>query len=118
MFELSRRGEEATSLEFAVQDTGIGIPRSELERIFDPFAQADASTTRRFGGTGLGLAISANLVRMMGGRIWVESEMGQGSTFHFTVQLPLAKQVLPVAEPARSISTAGNVQTSHSPGGG
>ena len=85
------------NLQFAVSDTGIGIPRSDLERIFRPFAQADPSTTRRFGGTGLGLAICTSLVGMMGGRIWAESGVGKGSTFYFAVRLPLAKQ--PPAEP-------------------
>jgi signal transduction histidine kinase len=84
---------EEARLEFAVRDTGVGIPPGDLERIFKPFAQAEASTARRFGGTGLGLSISANLVTMMGGRLWAESELGHGSTFYFTVSLPLAAEL-------------------------
>ena len=85
----ARDGQELI-LHFTVSDTGIGIPKDKLEMIFDPFSQADSSTTRKYGGTGLGLTISARLVRMMGGQIWVESEEGRGSQFHFTVHLQVA----------------------------
>jgi len=73
-------------LHFSVRDTGIGVPREKQERIFEAFTQADASTTRRYGGTGLGLAICYQLVELMGGCMWVDSEAGRGSTFHFTVR--------------------------------
>ncbi|MFT2092620.1 response regulator [Paraglaciecola sp. 2405UD69-4] len=78
--------ESGVLIEFAVKDTGIGIQQSHLETLFDPFTQADESTTRRFGGTGLGLSICKQLVELMGGKIWAESLIGQGSTFYFTVK--------------------------------
>ncbi|MCA8997227.1 MAG: response regulator [Planctomycetaceae bacterium] len=78
--------EDRLLLHFRVRDTGVGIPKEHQARIFDAFEQADMSTTRKFGGTGLGLAISSRLVKMMGGRMWVESEPGHGSTFHFLAE--------------------------------
>ena len=79
--------EEEGQLHFVIEDTGIGIPADRLGQIFESFTQADTSTTRRFGGTGLGTTISRELVELMGGRIWADSEEGKGSTFHFTINL-------------------------------
>jgi len=81
-----------TELKFEVQDTGIGLTQQQQDKLFHSFTQVDSSTTRKFGGTGLGLAISKDLVELMGGRIWVESEYQQGSRFYFTVKFPLADE--------------------------
>jgi CheY-like chemotaxis protein len=83
------------TLQFTVSDTGIGIPREKQALIFDPFSQADTSTTRKYGGTGLGLTISARLVELMGGTIRLESEVGRGTKFIFTVQMPSSE--MPIA---------------------
>ncbi len=84
---VEQRLTEALVIHFAVRDTGIGIPADKQKLIFSAFSQEDASITRKYGGTGLGLTVSQRLVEMMHGHIWVESEPGQGSTFHFTVRL-------------------------------
>ena len=83
-------------LHFTVSDTGVGIPPEKLKLIFEPFSQADNSTTRKYGGTGLGLTISTRLVEMMGGRMWVESEVGRGSEFHFTARLGTSEKTIEV----------------------
>ncbi|MDA0709014.1 MAG: ATP-binding protein, partial [bacterium] len=84
LIDMESETETSTKLHFSITDTGIGIPKDKQELIFQAFSQADASMTRQYGGTGLGLAISSRLVEMMGGQIWVESELNQGSCFHFT----------------------------------
>ena len=95
--------EQPGALQFSVRDTGIGIPPEKLSVIFESFAQADASITRQYGGTGLGLPISKRLVELMGGRLWVESQLGQGSTFYFTAQFgiqaePKRRRPVPVVD--------------------
>jgi PAS domain S-box-containing protein len=92
--ERSSETAAAVELHFSVKDTGIGIPFEKQRHVFSAFSQGDSSSTRMFGGTGLGLTISSQLIEMMGGRIWLDSEEGKGSTFHFTVWLGIASVAL------------------------
>ena len=94
------RNDDAELLHFAVRDTGIGVPLEKQHLVFDAFTQADGSITREFGGTGLGLSICARLVELMGGRIWLESEPGLGSTFHFTARFALGSPEVSASVPA------------------
>ena len=110
--EIQAESYEQTVLHFSVSDTGMGIPREKQNEIFKCFTQVDMSSTRKHGGLGLGLTISSELVKQMGGRIWVESEMGAGSTFHFTVRLRGA----PEAEFVSSRKTSQRLASTEGPG--
>jgi signal transduction histidine kinase/ligand-binding sensor domain-containing protein/DNA-binding response OmpR family regulator len=99
--------EEEMRLHISVTDTGMGIPPAQQEGIFEAFSQADSSTTRRFGGTGLGLAISAQLVSLMGGRLWLESEVGRGSVFHFIARVGRPAAVSQTTPPEHPVDLRG-----------
>lgn len=103
---------EEIVLEISVTDTGIGVTSEQIERLFQPFVQADSSTTRSFGGTGLGLVICKHLVDLMGGRIFVTSEMGRGSTFHVKVLLEECPETVVPVEPAIGAGSSLPVETS------
>ncbi len=105
--EIQKTQERQVELHFAVRDTGIGIPKEKQQLIFEAFEQADGSSRRKYGGTGLGLTISTRLVAAMGGRIWLESEPGQGSTFHFTVKGEVPEVSEKDRDPGKAVTLVG-----------
>ncbi len=104
---LAGAGSQPGTVHFSVRDTGIGVPVQKQDRLFKSFSQVDSSTTRQFGGTGLGLVISKRLAEFMGGRMWVESHAGKGSTFHFTIQIQPFAEGPPVPWETRCLHLAG-----------
>ncbi len=105
--EIEAQRDNWATLHFCVSDTGIGIAQEKHQRIFEAFMQADSSTTRKYGGTGLGLAISTLLVKMMEGRIWLESVPNEGSRFHFTAKFGLVKDIHPQPVPMEMVNLEG-----------
>lgn len=104
LVDLARRLEDCIELKFQISDTGIGIDSKNIEGLFDTFTQADSSFTRKYGGSGLGLAISKQLIEMMEGRIWVESERGKGSTFYFTIKVQTSNGIADINYNIESIN--------------
>ena len=109
--EIAQHTDDALTLTMSIKDTGIGIPEEKLERIFDKYTQSDSSITRRFGGTGLGLNITKELIHMMGGTVGVESTLGEGSRFWFTVPFHTTRNDLPSAKETPDVKSADHAPT-------